>query len=174
MADESSLRHLMVRSQKGDRKAYVALLEECAAWLQRYFARRAPAHQLDDLVQETLISLHRKLASYDPARPVMPWLAALARYRWIDHLRRIYRAGEVELADDVPARDEENMMMARMSLERLLAQLSPAQAKAIELVKIEGLSIAEAAQRCGQSEPLVKVNIHRGLKKMAALVESAE
>jgi RNA polymerase sigma-70 factor (ECF subfamily) len=174
IADESTLRHLMVQSQKGDRKAYVPLLEECGHWLQRYFRRRAPAHQLDDLVQDTLMSLHRKLASYDPARPFTPWLAALARYRWIDHLRRVYRAGEVELGDDVTARDEEGAIVARMSLERLLAQLSPAQAQAIELVKIEGLSVAEAARRCGQSEPLIKVNIHRGLKKLAALVESAQ
>jgi RNA polymerase sigma-70 factor (ECF subfamily) len=174
IADESTLRHLMVQSQKGDRRAYVPLLEACGQWLQRYFRRRAPAHQLDDLVQDTLMSLHRKLASYDPARPFTPWLAALARYRWIDHLRRVYRAGEVELGDELAARDDEGAIVARMSLERLLAQLSPAQAQAIELVKIEGLSVAEAARRCGQSEPLIKVNIHRGLKKLAALVESAQ
>lgn len=174
IVDEKGLAHLMRRSQKGDRQAYVALLQECARWLQRYFSRRAPAHQLDDLVQETLMSLHAKLASHDPARPVIPWLAALARYRWIDHLRKVYRASEVDLVEDVAIPSDEDTIMARMSLDRLLEQLTPAQAQAIALVKIEGLSIAEAARRCGQSEPLVKVNIHRGLKKMATLVESAQ
>ncbi len=174
IVDEATLGALMARSQKGDRQAYSALLQACARWLQRYFARRAPHHLLDDLVQETLLSLHAKLASHDPARPVMPWLAAMARYRWIDQLRKIYRAGEVELAEDIPALDAQDGLVARMSLDRLLAQLNPAQTEAIKLVKIEGLSIAEAARRCGQSESLVKVNIHRGLKKLAALVESAQ
>jgi RNA polymerase sigma-70 factor (ECF subfamily) len=61
---------------------------------------------------------------------------------------------------------------ARVSLERLLAMIPPRQADVISFVKIEGLSIVEAAARTGQSESLVKVNIHRGLKKMSALIES--
>ena len=67
---------------------------------------------------------------------------------------------------------EEDGIAARISLERLFGHLPVAQALVIRLVKIEGLSIAEAADRTGQSEPLVKVNIHRGLKRLAALVES--
>ena len=69
---------------------------------------------------------------------------------------------------------EEDVITARVSLERLFIHLPEGQAEAIELVKIEGHSISEAAQKTGQSESLVKVNIHRGLKKLAALVEKAE
>ncbi len=163
----------MGQAQAGDRQAYAALLDECQRWLRRYFARRIAPSQLDDLVQETLLALHQKLATWDPSRPFLPWLAAIARYRWVDHLRRVYRSAETELADELAGADEEPAIAARISLERLFAQLPDAQVRAIELVKIEGLSISEASSACGQSESLIKVNIHRGLKKLAAMIEKA-
>lgn len=170
-ADEASLARLMTLAQKGDKLAYGAGLTTCQHWLRRYFARRIAPHHLDDLVQDTLLSVHHKLASYDPTRPFLPWLAVIARYRWVDHLRRTYRADEVALADDQEALSDEGGITARISLEQMFAGLPPAQVKAIELVKIEGLSVAEASQKCGQSESLIKVNIHRGLKKLAAMIE---
>ncbi|GIX19146.1 sigma-70 family RNA polymerase sigma factor [Erythrobacter cryptus] len=171
--DDTSMARLMALAQAGDRQAYGVLLDECQTWLRRYFMRRVAPGQLDDLVQETLLSLHRKLATWDSSRPFLPWLAAIARYRWVDHLRQFYRAEEGELADDLPGYDQEPAIAARISLDRLLASLPEPQARAIELVKIAGLSVAEAAQACGQSESLIKVNIHRGLKKLTALIEKA-
>jgi RNA polymerase sigma-70 factor (ECF subfamily) len=170
-ADETTLARLMVMSQQGDRQAYAALLEACQRWLRGYYSRRIAPAQLDDLVQETLIALHNKRASWDPTRPFLPWLAAIARYRWVDHLRKLYRADEHELHEDVLGSDDEPAIAARISLDRLLGLLPEAQARAIALVKIEGLSIAEASQATGQSESLVKVNIHRGLKKLAHMIE---
>ncbi|PLK22532.1 RNA polymerase subunit sigma-24 [Porphyrobacter sp. TH134] len=171
--DEASLVRLMAMSQQGDRQAYAALLAECQRWLRRYYSRRIAPAQLDDLVQETLMALHNKRATWDSSRPFLPWLAAIARYRWVDHLRRLYRADECELVTDFAGQDEEPAIAARISLDRLLGILPDAQARAIALVKIEGLSIAEAAEATGQSQSLVKVNIHRGLKKLAHTVEKA-
>lgn len=169
--DDASLAHLMRASQGGDRAAYRALLNECQRWLAGYFRRRIAPHLVDDLIQETLVSLHRKRASWDGTRAFLPWLAAIARYRWIDMLRR--QRDSDELDDDFGAVDpEDEAVHARLSLDRLLLQLPAGQAQAITLVKIEGASIAEAARICGQSESLVKVNIHRGLKRLANLVES--
>ena len=173
-ADEPTLARLMALAQGGDRTAYATLLASCGRWLERYYARRIAPCQLDDLVQDTLLSLHRKRASYDPRRPFLPWLAAIARYRWVDHLRAVYRANETGLGEDIPALDEEDGLVARLSLDGLFALLPPGQARVIELVKIEGRSIAEAAQTCGQSESLVKVNIHRGLRKLSAMIEASE
>lgn len=174
-ADEQSLSRLMAAAQTGDRQAYGVLLAEARRWLQRYLARKVPPAQVDDLVQEVLVSLHAKRASYDPARPFLPWLAAIARYRWVDHLRRSYRRAEVELGNhDAAHYGEADAVMARISLDRLFGSLPRAQAQAIELVKIKGHSISEAAVRCGQSEPSIKVNIHRGLRKLAALIEKAD
>lgn len=170
-ADEATLARLMALSQRGDKQAYAALLEACQRWLRSYYSRRIAPSQLDDLVQETLIALHTKRASWDSTRPFLPWLAAIARYRWVDHLRRLYRADEHELHEDLVGSDDEPAVAARISLDRLLTFLPPAQERAITLVKIEGLSIAEASVATGQSESLVKVNIHRGLKKLAAIIE---
>ncbi len=170
-ADEATLARLMALSQQGDKQAYAALLESCQRWLRGYYSRRIAPSSLDDLVQETLIALHTKRASWDPARPFLPWLAAIARYRWVDHLRKLYRAGEHELHEELIGTDDEPAIAARISLDRLLGLLPDPQARAIALVKIEGLSIAEASQATGQSESLIKVNIHRGLKKMAHMIE---
>ncbi len=172
-ADEATLARLMALAQGGDRLAYATLLTECQRWLRSYYARRVAPGHLDDLVQETLLSLHHKLATWDRTRAFLPWLAAIARYRWVDHLRGLYRSNESELSEDVPGIDEEPAITARISLERLFAQLPEPQARVIELVKIEGLSVAEASRACGQSESLVKVNIHRGLKKLTAMIEKA-
>ena len=173
-ADEPGMARMMVLAQAGDRQAYSALLSTCSAWLNRYFCRRVAPASLDDVVQDTLLALHRKLASYDPGRPFLPWLAAVARYRWVDHLRLIYRAEMVALDGDLPASGDHEQLAARLSLERLFAHLPPGQARVIELVKIHGLSVAEAAAASGQSQPLVKTNIHRGVKKLAILIEEAE
>jgi len=96
--DEPSLARLMAASQRGDRSAYRALLVDSRKWLERYFARRIAPHHIDDLVQETLVSMHRKLATWDSGRAFLPWLAAIARYRWIDMLRR--QRDEAELGDN--------------------------------------------------------------------------
>lgn len=175
IADEATLTRLAGLAQQGNRQAYGALLKACRDWLLRYYRRKVPAEQIDDLVQDTLLSVHRKLASYDPGRSVIPWLAAIARYRFVDHLRGVYRhAADASLDDDLPgAHDDEPALTARLSLERLFEALPEAQSRAIELVKIEGLSIHEASATTGQSESLVKVNIHRGLKRLAALIERA-
>lgn len=169
-ADEASLARLMALSQQGDKQAYAVLLEACQRWLRGYYSRRIAPASLDDLVQETLIALHSKRASWDPSRPFLR-LAAIARYRWVDHLRRLYRADEHELREELIGTDDEPAVAARISLDRLLGLLTPAQERAIALVKIEGLSIAEASAATGQSEALVKVNIHRGLKKLAHMIE---
>ena len=172
--DEATLARLMRAAQAGDGHAYAALLDAVAQWLRRYFRGRIAPERLDDLVQDVLLALHAKRASYDPARPFFPWLAAIARYRWVDHLRAAYRARTEELHEDAAAQEsDEEVVLARISLNRLFERLTPGQAEAIELVRIEGLSVAEAAQRSGQSVSLVKVNIHRGLKKLSALVEEA-
>lgn len=170
-ADEASLARMMVMSQQGDKQAYGALLEACQRWLRGYYSRRIAPAQLDDLVQETLIALHTKRASWDSTRPFLPWLAAIARYRWVDHLRKLYRADEHELHEEMIGSDDEPAISARISLDRLLGLLPDAQSRAIALVKIEGLSISEASEMTGQSESLVKVNIHRGLKKLAHMIE---
>lgn len=162
---------MMAAAQAGDRASYRLLLTSSRTWLARYYSSRTAPQMIDDLVQETLLSVHSKRATYDPARSFYPWLAAIARYRWIDWLRKTVRTEE--LADDmVSVESGEEAILSKLSLETLLSRIPPAQASAILWTRINGRSIRETAAITGQSESLVKVNVHRGLHKLAALVES--
>lgn len=169
--NDETMRQWMRAAQSGDKKAYAQLLDASQIWLKRYYARKISPAILDDLVQETLVSVHRKRATYDPDRAFLPWLAAIGRYRWIDYLRKYYRQDETELNEDVLSAPQSDDVESKLSLERLLLLIPHAQAEVIRLVKITGLSISEASEQTGQSESLVKVNIHRGLKKMSAAIE---
>ena len=170
--NEQDLRTLMAAAIAGDNRAYKEALSSMSSWLERFFARRIAPAMVDDLVQETLLAIHSKRATYDTSRPIYPWIAAIARFRWIDTLRKITTRGEVELGDEASIASEEEPVLSRLSLDTLLTHLPAKQQQSITLTKIEGRSIVETAAITGQSESAVKVNIHRGLKKLAALVES--
>lgn len=162
----------MIAAQAGDAVVYRQLLGEVAAWLRRYYMRRLPPSVVDDAVQDTLMALHEKRHTYDPTKPFAPWLAAIARYKWIDRLRAMKTSAAEELPDDLSVRDHGDAVVSARSLEVLLGHLKPAQAEAIRLVKLHGLSIEEASVRTGQSISLVKINIHRGLGRLSALARS--
>jgi RNA polymerase sigma factor (sigma-70 family) len=167
---ESDWRALMVAVQSGDADVYRRLLTEVSAWLHRYYVRRLPTAMVDDAVQEVLLAVHEKRHTYDPAQAFGPWLAAIARYKWIDRLRAMKAASMEELSDDLAVLDHGDAVQDARSLELLLRKLKPAQAEVIRLVKLQGLSLEEAAARSGQTVALVKVNIHRGLGRLTALV----
>jgi RNA polymerase sigma-70 factor (ECF subfamily) len=162
----------MRASLAGDARAYAGLLRELDGWLRRYYRRRLPHGLVDDTVQEALIAVHEKRHTYEPGRPVMPWVAAIARYKWIDRLRAM-RERDEPLGEHLAAIDPLGTLDAGLALESLLARLKPAQAEAIRLVKLQGFSVAEASRMTGQSESLVKVNIHRGLATLSRQAEAA-
>ena len=162
---------LMAAAQGGNAAAYRTLLTEVGVWLRRYFARRLPPAFVDDAVQDTLLAIHQKRHTYDPARPFEFWLAAVARHKWIDRLRAQKAAPTEALHDGIISADHGDAVTSAWSLEALLRQIKPAQAEVIRLVKLQGLSIEEAAARTGQSASLVKVNIHRGLGRLQVLAE---
>jgi RNA polymerase sigma-70 factor (ECF subfamily) len=162
---------LMAATQAGNAGAYHRLLVEIRIWLRRYYARRLPPSMVDDAVQDTLMAIHEKRHTYDKARPFEPWLAAIARYKWIDRLRAMKSAPTESLSEDIAVADHGAAVTSAWSLERLLRELKPAQSEAIRLVKLQGLSIEEASALTGQSVSLVKVNIHRGLGRLTAMVK---
>jgi RNA polymerase sigma factor (sigma-70 family) len=168
---DSDWRTLMVVAQSGNAGVYRRLLTEVSAWLYRYYVKRLPSAMVDDAVQEVLLALHEKRHTYDPSKPFGPWLAAIARYKWVDRLRSIKAASMEELSDNLAVMDHGEAVQSARSLEMLLNRLKPAQAEAIRLVKLQGLSIEEAATQTGQTIALVKVNIHRGLGRLTSLVQ---
>jgi RNA polymerase sigma-70 factor (ECF subfamily) len=159
----------MVAAQRGQRDAYEQLLRELDAWLRRYYARRLPRSAAEDAKQDALLAIHAGRNTYSPLRPFGPWVAAIARYKWIDHLRNASRFAALTLHDEIASKNGGEPSINAILLDDLLRQLKPAQACVIRLVKLEGVSIEDASGATGQSAALVKVNIHRGLRKLAAL-----
>ena len=165
---------MMAAALEGDANAYRDLLAELVPWLRRYYYRRLPPAVMEDAVQDVLLALHEKRHTYDPSRPFGPWLAAIARYKWIDRLRSLKRESTEPLDEHLEIPDHEASVVAETTFEQLLGELKPAQAKVIRLVKIEGYSVEEASRSTGQSVALVKVNIHSGLKRLSAVARIAE
>jgi RNA polymerase sigma-70 factor (ECF subfamily) len=174
---ESGLKPLWLRAQAGDDAAYREGLARIAARLRGYFRRRMQRlpDDVEDLVQETLLALHLQRGTYDPTLPVSAWVLAIARHKLVDLWRR--RGRRDDLHDALEDVDEALLAAApesgeaRRDLDQLLQTLPEAQRRAIQLTKIEGLSVTEASQRTGASEAAIKVQVHRGLKRLSRLVQ---
>jgi len=169
---ETELRPLMIAACNGNQQAYVALLSDMAKLLRGFFRKRmlSVPDDVEDVVQEVLIAIHNQRHTYDAGQPVTAWVFGIARYKLADFYRRrvdIDDAAEWLATEDHDAHD------ARRDVGLLLDELPEKQRDAIRCVKIEGLSIAEAAAQTGQSESSVKVGIHRGLKALAARMRGA-
>lgn len=172
-ASEEQLRALMVAGLAGDAGAHRSLLSLIAPVLRGFFARRLGELRDDaeDLVQETLIAIHTRRATYDSRRPFTVWMYAIARYKLVDHFRRSRRHANIEDLGAMLAQEGfEDEASARIDLRRLLGGLPAKQARVIADTKIEGLSVAESSERHALSESDVKISVHRGLKALAARV----
>lgn len=173
---ERILRPLWMRSQSGDEVAYESALKQIASRLRGYLSRKMTNNlsDVEDLVQEILLAVHLQRGTYDASFPVSAWVYAIARHKLIDFWRRRGRRenlhdefDEMHLTLDI---EPQETGQAGLDLNKLLGRLPEAQGTAIKLTKIEGLSIREAARQTGSSEVAIKVQIHRGLKRLMALV----
>jgi RNA polymerase sigma-70 factor (ECF subfamily) len=166
----------MLRGLAGDGAAHAELLRRLGARLRAYYRGRLDADgqaPAEDLVQETLIAVHVRRESYDPSQPFTAWAYAIARYKLVDHYRRRKRAGHSVPIDDVEglfASEAADEGTPARDVAALLDKLPERQAACIRLTKLEQLTAREAAIRIGISEGAVKVNVHRGIRKLAALV----
>lgn len=179
-AFEAELRPCWDRGQAGDEAAYRQALTLIAQRLRGYLRRRMldTPDEVEDMVQEVLLSLHAHRGSYDGSVPLSAWVQAIARHRLIDHWRRQGRRPEMQtLPDDEAAWGElavdaqTPQHEARRDLRQLLQTLPDAQRRSIELVHLAGMTHAEAAAATGATESAVKVQVHRGLKRLAAWVK---
>ena len=177
-ASEPELKALIAASLAGDAATHRVLLGHLSSRLRAYYKRRLAqigrdATEAEDLVQEALIAIHTGRHTYDLAEPFTPWVHAIARYKLVDHLRRTRAPladASIDDAADVMAQDDHVGVESAYDLHRLLARLPEKMRRAIACVKVEGMSVAETARLCGVSESAVKVNVHRGLKELAALI----
>lgn len=168
---------LMQSVQAGDAGAYDRLLREILPLL-RYEVRRLRSflsqEDREDLVQDILLSLHAVRATYDPQRPFIPWLFAIARNRIADAGRRYKRSAinEVQVDDRAVTFPDENANVDTEAygdpeaLRQAIQALPPGQREAVKMLKIKEMSLKEAASASGQSVGALKVSVHRGITEL--------
>ncbi|MBI3532502.1 MAG: sigma-70 family RNA polymerase sigma factor [Burkholderiales bacterium] len=173
---ENQLRELLVQGLDGDAAAYHRFLKALSAHLRAYFRKRLfqRPDEVEDLVQETLLAVHNQRHTYRLDLPLTAWVHAIARYKLVDLLRaRMSREALTDPLDDeheLFAVSDTEADEARKDLNKLLAGLPERQRLPIVHVKLEGLSVVEAAQLTGMSESAIKIGVHRGLKALAAKI----
>jgi len=173
---------LMRDTQAGDRDAYDQLLREILPFLRSVVVRRCGMNRdIDEILQESLLTLHRVRHTYDPGRAFKPWVAAIAERRALDTLRRQFRIASHETQDDsyetfpdAGANKELDGIGAESELGQLLDKLPPRQREAIETTKLAELSLAEASAMSGQSVGALKVNTHRALRTLRRILGSRD
>lgn len=176
---ETRLRALLLAALDADAKAYQAFLQALGAHLRPFLRRRLPTltDEVEDLVQEVLMAVHNARHTYLPEQPLTAWVHAIARYKMADFLRQRARRQALhepleDHADDLFAASDEEAAQAQRDVETLLAELPDRHRLPIVHVKLQGLSVREAAQLTGYSESAVKVGIHRGLNALAARIRA--
>jgi RNA polymerase sigma-70 factor (ECF subfamily) len=174
---------LMRAAQAGDARRYEQLLRAITPFVRSLARRYCRDPQLaEDVVQDVLLTMHRIRHTWDPERPFSPWLAAIAARRGIDRIRRTARIARHEVSDEAAlatfatpaANNDSGALHAALAVEPLLAALPERQRRALEAVKLRGLSVAQAASESGQSIAAIKVNVHRAVKALRNLAAAKE
>jgi len=170
---------LMVRAQDGDRQAYRTLLEDLAPYVRSIAGRcfKRPS-DVEDAVQDVLLTVHMVRHAYDPGRPFGPWLLAIANRHIIDRLRREtrQRAREIELSPEheILAGHETNLdegICDTVALSEAIDRLPPDQRQAIKMLKLNEMSLKEAASTSGRSIAALKVATHRAVKSLRKMLK---
>ncbi len=163
--------------QAGDRGAYENVVRASVPFIKMVARRQGVGVDLiNDVVQETLLAVHRTRHSYDPARPFAAWLRTIAQRRAIDIMRSQGRISAREVYEPIsfenhsdPAGNPENQaeQIDRKSLLGIaVASLPTRQREAVEQLVIKGRSLVEAAVASGLTPGALKVNFHRALKNL--------
>ena len=174
---EQELAAWMRAAQEGDRLAYDRLLRKLATALRPIVRYKRPFLQgvdVEDIVQDILLSLHSVRASYDPARPFVPWLMAIVRNRMADASRRYSRRAENEVNTGespetfslVETKDVHGELIDEEAVARAIGALPAGQRAAVEMLKIRGLSLREAAAASGLSIAALKTAVHRAVHSL--------
>lgn len=172
----------MAAAQAGDRGAYEALLRDCVGVIERIARRQGvPADRVDDVVQETLLTVHRARHTFDPARSFTAWLRVLAERRAIDLLRQTGRHAARELHaplayerhPDESQKDRHIGVEMPRGVGTAIASLPQRQREAVQHLVLQERSLAETAAATGRTPGSLKVNLHRALKSLRARLGQA-
>lgn len=163
------LEELMRQAMTGDARSYEQFLTSTATYLRRMVARKIPKADVEDVVQEILISIHKARHTYDGKRAILPWISAIARYRMVDYLRKYYAdhaAQRVDLETVEHFLEQPVTESAEHSelLSTGLSQLPERQQRILTLMHVEGYTAKEVGTQLGMKESAVKVAAHRAYK----------
>ena len=163
---------LMARMQDGDNESCRTLLDDIGPMVMNFLRRRiADRTELEDVYQETLLAFFQARHTYEPGRPLEPWLFAIARNVAADHARRYWTRASVEqLTDKMPERAAAEESRSDPSLEKAMARLPEQQRVAFAMLKLEGLSIEQAAARAGTTAGALRVRAHRAYKALRKFI----
>ncbi len=165
---------LMRKVQEGDEEAYRTLLREIGPLLYSFVRKRVfnPAF-VDDVYQEVLFTLHRARHTYKTERPFAPWLFTVAHNAFLDAIGRNRKFAErevpVEALPEGVGRETEDPGLGD-ELHLALAELPENLRRAVVLLKIEGLTLEEAALEMGLRVGAVKVRAHRGYARLRRIL----
>jgi RNA polymerase sigma-70 factor (ECF subfamily) len=163
--------HLMERLQHGDADACRLLLDDIGPAVTRFLRGRVAIDEVEDVYQEIFMALFQARHTYEVSRPLEPWLFAIARNVAADHSRRRWaRASWEELTPDLPERAAGDSPAAAPDIEGLLTRLPPAQREAFAMLKLDGMTLEDAAGRAGVSVGALKVRAHRAYKALRKLI----
>src|SRR5262245_15412167 len=161
----------MRMAQAGDQDAYASLLVLLTSTTRRFArARLGGVPWIDDVVQETLLTVHRAMHTYDPARPFGPWFYAIASTRLIDALRRERRIARRESPRDPgfdvaePSSGDDDIDVE--AIRAAVRSLPERQREIVTALKLKDESVREVSERLGMSQSAVKVTAHRGYKAL--------
>ncbi len=170
----------MRRAMAGDAEAYDSFLTAVAPRLRAMAIRRCDAFgaaraEAEDVTQEVLLAIHLKRGTWDPARPIGPWLSAIVRNKMIDSQRRRGRRVSVPLEDVMGTLEaaEAGAVTDRLDVERALGRLRDPQLSIVRAISLGGESVRDTAERLGMSEGAVRVALHRALRALAAFHRGA-
>lgn len=178
MADQTDkLAALMKKSIAGNQRAYTDLLQETSRLLRPFLAKRLKfTNEVDDLLQEILISIHKARHTYDGNRPYTPWMYAIARFRLQDHLRahysdQLHHSVDLSEVEDFLHEDVTETTLSYESIAREVGKLPEKQAEILRLMHQEGYTAKEVAEKLGMNESAVKVAAHRAYKVLRQKLE---
>jgi RNA polymerase sigma factor (sigma-70 family) len=182
--DERDWSRLMAAAQDGDRAAYRALLAAVTPYVRTLASRCfRDTGDIEDAVQDVLLTIHAVRHAYDPARPFGPFLVAIANRRIIDRLRRQTRARSREIeftaahetfAGASANIDHDGATADAAALHAAISDLPPEQRQAVRLIKLQEMSLQEAAQTSGKSISALKVAVHRAIKSLRRRLRAPE
>jgi len=179
--DDLSL--LMVKVQNGDKAAYQKLLKNTLPIIRKIVNERWRGNRdlVEDIVQDVLLALHNARHTYNPKMAFRPWLYAITRYRVVEAVRSFTRKQGKEIYENEntsfetfltpKTKSEGEKLEDRDLLAKAMAKLPAKQREAVTLVKLQGLSFAEAAHKTGSSVTAMKVNAHRAYKALRGIIE---